>query len=729
MQQKTISIIGKGVLNSYSIIFFSDNRIFALLLMLVTFFDAFAGLSGIIAVLISNLVAYGMGYSEENISKGFYGFNSLLVGLGLGITFEPNVAFYILLAFSALFTLFISITLEGVIGKYGLPFLSIPFLLVIWLFFLATRHYHSLLLSNRSLLILSDVFSTGGISVAKQYYKLENLPIHDSLIIYFKSLGAIFFQYSVLAGLMVAIGILIYSRIAFTLSLIGFYAAYLFYFFIGANILDLSYNYIGFNFILTAIAIGGFFIVPSVHSYQWVVVLIPSIAILTTGSSIVMSVFKLSIYSLPFNIIVLSFLYVLKFRTRSTLQIQEVIFQQNSPELNLYSQMNNQNRFKNAYFFPVSLPFWGSWYVSQGHNGNITHQGEWKNAWDFVIKDDKNKSFKMPGLQKEDFYSYNKPVISPADGVIEDVIDNIEDNEIGDVNLNENWGNTIVIKHAPTLYSKICHLKKDSSKFKKGDAIRKGDVIAFCGNSGRSPEPHIHFQLQATPFIDSRTLDFPISYFVNLKKNELLQFDRPKEHDLVSNIENNVLLFQAFHFIPGKKMKYLVSDSSKAGTEEVVWEIQTDYYNNSFIYCHNTHSKAFFTNDGNILFFRHFTGDKKSLLFYFFMAAYKVMMGFYKDITIQDQYPVQLLNNKLLLFFQDFIAPFYMFIKANYTIKYDHIDDPMTSGEIILKSTAQMKIGNILRKSMDFELEIKEDRIAAIIVKEKNNIIRAQWVS
>lgn len=720
----------RSTFNSYTAVYFSDNKFFALLLIATTFFNPHAGLCGLIAVVSSNLLAYVMGYNEQTVSRGYYGFNSLLTGLGLGVTFEPGFAFFLMLFFASMLTFFLTIAMEGVIGKYALPYLSIPFLLAIWLVFLASRHYTALVVSQTGIYVLNESYQVGGSGLIEQLSLLNYIP--ESLRIYFKSLGAIFFfQYSIsngiFAGMLIAFGLLIYSRISFTLSLIGFYTAYLFYFFIGGNINELTVNFIGFNFILTSIAIGGFFIVPSRSSYFWVFVLTPLIAIVTSASTMVLWTFQLPIFSLPFNVIVLLFLYVLKFRVRQTLRIEEVAYQQNSPEKNLYSQRNSKTRFRNSFYFPVSLPFWGEWTVSQGHNGKQTHKGEWKHAFDFMIKDFNDKTYNGYGLQKKDFYCYEKPVLAPADGVVEDIVLNIDDNEIGDVNVNENWGNTVIIKHAPYLFSKLNHLKKNSIKLKKGDSVKRGDIIAYCGNSGRSPEPHIHFQLQASPFIDAKTIDFPVSYYI-LHTNEgceFRQFEKPEENDTVSNIEKNILMTEAYKFIPGRKFKFLVKDNYREEEEIVEWEVEVDYYNYSYIYCKNTKSKAYFANDGNIHYFKHFEGDKNSLLFFFYMASFKVMTGFYKKLVLKDQYPVYQLNNPFILFFQDFIAPFFMFIKADYTLYYDYIDDPVTSYMIRLKSKAEMKIGSLVRKKMDFELEFKNDNVSAIIANDKDRRVEA----
>lgn len=57
-------------------------------------------------------------------------------------------------------------------------------------------------------------------------------------------------------------------------------------------------------------------------------------------------------------------------------------------------------------------------------------------------------------------------------------------------------GNYIVIKHSENEYSLICHIKSNSFLVKKGDAVKRYQKLAECGNSGNTTEPYIHFHVQ-----------------------------------------------------------------------------------------------------------------------------------------------------------------------------------------------------------------------------------------
>ncbi|TRZ75341.1 MAG: peptidase M23 [Bacteroidetes bacterium] len=718
-----------SIVNSYTQIFFSNNRIFALILIGVTFFDVWAGLSGIIAVMVSNILAYLIGFNRSSIKKGYYGFNSLLVGLGLGVYYQPGPEFFTVLFFASLLTLFLTLMIEGVVGKYGLPFLSLSFLMGTWLVSLAARQFTALHVSERGIYMTNEMFLLGGKGMVDSYNWLTNLGLHDSVRLYFTSLGAIFFQYHLFAGILVAIGLLIYSRIAFILSLVGFFSAYAYYNLIGANIHELSYAYIGFNFILTSIAIGGFYIIPSRWSFLWVILLTPLISIILSSTQLIFSIFQLSVYSLPFNMVVLIFLYSLKFRERFFDKPELVIYQQYSPEINLYAHLNYRARFGKTHYFPFILPFWGEWKVTQGHDGKITHQGDWRHAWDFELTDEKGLTFGGNGSSREDYYCYNKPVIAPADGRVEEVVDDTDDNEVGKMDIEHNWGNTLVICHGDQLFSKLSHLKKGSIRVATGDNVKKGQVLASCGNSGRSPVPHIHFQIQSTPFIGSKTLDYPLSHYILHKAGnfELRSWEIPDSDSIISNVSKNNSLEKAFHFIPGQKISLMV-DPGGEKEYKLEWEVEISTMNTSCIFCEKTNSRAWFRNDGDIHYFTHFEGDRSSLLFQFFLGAYKIMMGYYPKLQVKDIYPVYTFGNRLLGLLQDFVAPFLLFIRSEYSLHYDGMDDELKLTGIHLRSVSSASVAGREIKRMECEMFIGPQGLERFVIRENRKTTKVKLV-
>ena len=727
MKEK-LNILLSSTLGSYSQIFFSNNKIFSVILILISFFDIWAGVFGIIAVLLTNTLALVFSFNKYNIKTGYYGFNSLLVGLGVGLLFVPTFKLLIIIFLLSVLTLFLCIALEGILTKYSLPFLSIPFLISIWIILLAGREMTRLGLVVRDIEVVTSIFSfeIPFINVLISY--LDSFPLLFSLKIYFLSLGSIFFQYNILAGILISIGLLVYSRIGFSLSLIGFYSAYLFYYLIGADITHLSYDYIGFNFILTAIALGGFFIISSKYSYLWVVILLPIVVLLTISLNHIFSNLQLSIYSLPFNIIVILFVYILNLRLSRQNKLINKFTQFYSPEKNLYFHINNITRFKGLYFNSLSLPFFGKWSISQAHNGKFTHKEEWKEAWDFNIIDEKKKQFKSLGTSLMDYYCFNKSVICPADGVVQDIIDKIPDNPLGEIDTINNWGNSIVIKHNDFLFTQISHIKSNSFKVGKGDNVKKGQIIAVCGNSGRSPFPHIHFQIQATPFIGSQTLKYPISNYIVYSKDkfEYKDFDYPKLNQIISNIQPNIIIKRALDFIPGQQIicRIIKNDlQEKIKAHEYVWIVKIDMYKNKYLYCEKTNSYAYYELKNNVFKFTSYVGSKNNLIYYFYLAYQKVQLGFYKKLTVSDILPVNLFFSKRLLFFQDFIAPFYIYLKSRYKIRYTSIDDDLVPQKIKLKSSITNYIFRKKIKQVNFDITLNKKTKSKIIVSDNNKLL------
>ena len=711
-----------AILNSYSQIFFSDNRIFAGLLVMVSFFDLYSGLAGLLSVVVSNALAYFWGYNKSTIQKGLYGFNSLIIGIGLGMMYEPSFLLTTLVVVASVFTLFITVMMQGVLGKYYLPYLSWPFLLSIWMILLATNYFPSLNLSHRGLFKLNDMYSVGGISLIRVYDFFNFIRLPKGVVAYFSSLSAIFFQYNVIAGIFIALGLLIYSRIAFSLSVIGFYAAYVFYDMLGVDTTGLMYSYVGFNFILTSIAIGGYFIVPSKWSYLWVLFIIPVLTILTTALAVIWGTFHLNIYSMPFNVTVVLFLYAVKCRTRQLNEFAEVYIQQYSPEKNLYSFQNYKERFNTKFPVIIKLPFLGFWDVSQGHNGEYTHKDEWRHAWDFIINGPDGKQYRNNGDLPEDYYCYNKVVIAAAEGTVETIVDGIDDNIIGNMNVKDNWGNTIILKHKDDIYTKYCHLKKGSIKVRQGDTIKQGQVIAHCGSSGRSPYPHLHFQIQPTPYIGSRTTEYPLAYYLTGVNGNLMfhSFSLPAKDEKLSNIDSSSFLSSAFKFIPGKEYDIQYRERGTDHTDR--WKIETNSFNYSYIECDKQKCRAYFYNDGHIHYFTHYEGNKRSILYYFFLSCYKIQLGLYPGLVIKDSLTLNSVFGKSLLL-HDFIAPFKMLLSVQYESKIKTVDNEISPEHVTMQATTTTRFLNHTLQSIQSRLEIDATGIRKMqIITEKKTI-------
>jgi urea transporter/murein DD-endopeptidase MepM/ murein hydrolase activator NlpD len=695
--------------------------------MIVTFLDPITGFAGLVSVIATNFFAWILGFDRQSIANGDYGFNSVLVGLGLGILYNPSFPFVLLIIVASLATFIFTIVVAGVLRKYQLPYLSIPFLLAIWAFILASRNFESLTISARGVYKLNELFATGKNALVSSYHYLNQIPLPEVIKVYFKSLGAILFQFNILSGIIISVGLILYSRIAFSLSLLSFVIAYYFFMIMGADLNVLSYSYIGFNFILSGIALGAFYIVPSKESYLWTFLLIPVLLILTASLSSLFYNIQLSIYSLPFNIVVISFLYVLKLRFHPG-KLKEVPIQHFQPEANLYHHSTGMRRFQ--YFRPrsIGLPVFGKWKVSQGYDGHITHRGEWKDAFDLVITDGDGKTYDREGVLPEHYYCYDKPIIAPADGEVVEIMNDVEDNKIGEVDLKNNWGNSIVIKHDDHIYSQVSHLKLDSFRVKKGDHVKKGDLLARCGNSGRSPEPHLHFQVQSTPFVGSRTMEYPISHFISEKNGTQAYhyFDFPEDGSLIHPVDKNGNLREVLHFLPGQILKFQIIQDKKIKNTEI-WEVKSDTYNNTYIECNKSRAWAYFTEDDPIFYFTHFEGNRHCLLYYFFLGAHKVVFHDLEKLTVRDEIPLHLYSKSLLRHLYDFIAPFNSLMRISHRSELK-IKKENNSQWIRYVAEVGIRMAGKYYPKMNFMMEIKEKTIKTMTIKSAKKVWKVDYI-
>ncbi|HWS00941.1 MAG TPA: M23 family metallopeptidase, partial [Prolixibacteraceae bacterium] len=283
-----------------------------------------------------------------------------------------------------------------------------------------------------------------------------------------------------------------------------------------------------------------------------------------------------------------------------------------------------------------------------------------------------------------------------------------------------NWGNTVILKHTQDIYSKLSHLKCHSVEVKEGDRVKQGQILGKCGNSGRSPYPHLHFQFQHTPYIGSPTMDYPFAhYLLKKEKYTFKTFSYPVKGQTVANPYKNELLSRVLHFIPGQQISgEFRAESVKTGLQlqnrQFRWNVSTDVFNSTYIECPEDKSVAYLYNNGNLHYFTNFTGEKESPLFWFFAAFFKVPLGFLPNSHIHDQLPADLMFGGMLKFLQDFIAPLYLFLKADYSLEIRESGDILSSGDVKMTSVITKKIAGRETEQYRFSSCIKESGIFEI---------------
>lgn len=135
--------VGQGLFNGIGQVFFQGHLVTGVLIalgLLVASRSAFLlALAGSLAGL---LVAWGMGAAEPALRAGTFGFNSVLVAIALGSVFlAPGRASALYALFAAATTPFVVAAAAAALEPLGMPALTLPFVLVTWVFLLASRAF------------------------------------------------------------------------------------------------------------------------------------------------------------------------------------------------------------------------------------------------------------------------------------------------------------------------------------------------------------------------------------------------------------------------------------------------------------------------------------------------------------------------------------------------------------------------------------------------------------
>ncbi len=241
-----------------------------------------------------------------------------------------------------------------------------------------------------------------------------------------------------------------------------------------------------------------------------------------------------------------------------------------SPEQNVLRFLTTLKRFPDFYTPTLSLPFSGDRMVTQGFNGTYTHKSLWCHALDFEILDASGNPHPDQRTKLEDAYTYGSAILSPCDGVVISTVSDVIDNELGEENLLQNWGNLVVLLNDLGWYVLLSHFKKDGIIVYKNQRVTRGQLLGYCGNSGRSPLPHLHLQVQAAWFPGATTIPFRIRNFISRHASgeAILTTGIPIEGNLISPLQIDPDLIACFSGQIGTSIRYRIEKAGKT----IAWE-------------------------------------------------------------------------------------------------------------------------------------------------------------
>ncbi|QIK63223.1 M23 family metallopeptidase [Leucobacter viscericola] len=168
----------------------------------------------------------------------------------------------------------------------------------------------------------------------------------------------------------------------------------------------------------------------------------------------------------------------------------------------------------------LAYPFRGRWLTQNSPANRVPSHGTTlfatSYAIDFVPVDEAGRSapvtlrsFLRPE-PPERFGGFGRAVLAPVEGVVVAVHDTEADHAayrgLPSVayaltqrrRARAGWialaGNHVLIESKGNVVA-LCHLQRGSVLVRPGQALRIGDVLGRCGNSGNSTEPHLHLQV------------------------------------------------------------------------------------------------------------------------------------------------------------------------------------------------------------------------------------------
>ncbi|MCB9471897.1 MAG: urea transporter [Candidatus Obscuribacterales bacterium] len=567
--------------------------------------------------------------------------NGILVGLMIGASYSCDARSIMVTIISGLLVVIVSALLNDSSGRWlRLPLLGSPYVLVSYL-----------IISVAGVLKLSP---------------LALAPLSTSApATVLSAIGAFYFNPTALGGILVLAAIAVSSPYLFMLSLASALSGTFVLGLMEISQTNALHMLALMNAVLTAIILGGLFARPGAKSF--IVAMAASTLALPVTVSVSTILWGLGLPALasPFLVTVYAALAALsaeRGRFWSGFWLRLPTLPERSLELYKLSSSRGVDEESLALKAPVS----GTWQIYQGFFGPHTHQSPWQYSLDFFKTID-GKSHSDSGTELSDYYCFAAPVLSPVFGVVVAMESGLADNPPSQMDLANVWGNYILIRLDCGAYLKLAHLKQDSIRVELLSRVVPGQTLALCGNTGRSPQPHLHMHVQKEMAVTSSTLPFHLTSVVKRdagSDNEplyTLNF-RPEENESFSTPQINTALKKGLNLPIGGKLDFDVVEGIGRSSKRSL-SVEVDL-SGQFSLVSDRGARACFTSNDELIAFYNRTGPD-DVFFDCFLLSYGVTPFLDGHVSWMDAPPFRLFPGRNLL--KGFVKNFAGSLNSKYT--------------------------------------------------------------
>jgi murein DD-endopeptidase MepM/ murein hydrolase activator NlpD len=139
-------------------------------------------------------------------------------------------------------------------------------------------------------------------------------------------------------------------------------------------------------------------------------------------------------------------------------------------------------------------------------------------AVDWEQLDAQGRIFSGPSEDLKSYTIFGQPVLAVADAVVNSTRDGLPEEVPGKypvgISIQDADGNSVVLDLGGGNYALYAHLQPGSIRVKRGDRVKRGQVIGQVGNTGNSVVPHLHFHVMDGPLpLASNGLPYEIDEF------------------------------------------------------------------------------------------------------------------------------------------------------------------------------------------------------------------------